>query len=180
MLSVQQYVLLSQVVGKAERASLQVHNIRLEVLPQCHREQLRGRVVVPAGLVECTHCRAQNGRDGLRALVREGQMLEDRQPEAEEWDSTGPNMASYKGCIRMMGGRLAEVVPGATTAPVVVGMNHRRFDVVDAAALERCDCGGEVRSMSVDLHREDLEPVEVATCWCGSMQNNGIVLQRTL
>lgn len=83
----------------------------------------------------------------------------------------------------MLGGMLAEVLPGAMMAPVLVGMNHRRFQVgvvVDAAALERCDCGGEVRTMLVDLHREDLELVEVATCWCGSMQNNGIVLQRAL
>lgn len=81
----------------------------------------------------------------------------------------------------MMEGRWAEVVPGATTAPVLVGMNHL---VVDTAALERCDCGEEVWKISVDLHREELElELElvkvVATCWwCGRVQNNDIVLQQ--
>ena len=124
----------------------------------------------------------RNEHVGACALVRKGQMLEDRRLGAEEWDNTGPHRAPYTGCILMMEGRLAEeVVPGPTMAHVLVGMNHRSFDVVDAAVLGRCDCGEEaVWTMLVDVHHEHLQlVVEVATCWCGSMQNNGIVLQQT-
>lgn len=84
----------------------------------------------------------------------------------------------------MLGGSLEEVVPGATTAPLPVGMDHDRFGVVDVAALEKYDCDGEAKRRLVVLRREDLdlELVVVATCcsWCGSMQNNGIMLSSAL
>ena len=104
-------------------------------------------VVVPAcvGPVEGTRCMAQSGHDGLPALTQEGQMLVDRHLVSEEWaDSKGPNRASYKGCIRVVVRRVAEMARGGATTPVVEGMYHRRFDAVDTVVLERYDCAVEV------------------------------------